>query len=115
MTGGDLWFLLRYAMFSFWLHLLHLFLSFKPSLCRSSDLESEQCEPTENSFVMKDVVLDSSAISSEKEQNNKNISQPLYENQEIRRTSVGRPMRKAAEKVSSYKETPLNIKMRRED
>lgn len=78
-------------------------------------MESEQCEPTENSFVMKDVVLDSSAISSEKEQNNKNISQPLYENQEIRRTSVGRPMRKAAEKVSSYKETPLNIKMRRED
>ncbi|KAH7691977.1 Shugoshin C-terminal protein [Dioscorea alata] len=82
---------------------------------RSSDLESEQCEPTENSFVMKDVVLDSSAISSEKEQNNKNISQPLYENQEIRRTSVGRPMRKAAKKVSSYKEIPLNIKMRRED
>ena len=76
---------------------------------------TEQCEPTEDSFVMKDVVLDSSVISSEKEQSKKNNSQPPYENQEIRRTSVGRPMRKAAEKVSSYKEIPLNIKMRRED
>lgn len=31
-----------------------------------------------------------------------------------RRYSVGRPMRRAAEKVNSYKETPLNVKMRRQ-
>ncbi|XP_072987984.1 uncharacterized protein [Typha latifolia] len=30
-----------------------------------------------------------------------------------RRSSLGRPLRKAAEKVSSYKEIPVNIKMRR--
>lgn len=31
------------------------------------------------------------------------------------RTSIGRPLRKAAEKVQSYKEIPLNTKMRRND
>ncbi|XP_023550313.1 SHUGOSHIN 2-like isoform X3 [Cucurbita pepo subsp. pepo] len=33
--------------------------------------------------------------------------------QERRRTSVGRPLRRAAEKIQSYKEIPLNVKMRR--
>lgn len=33
--------------------------------------------------------------------------------QESRRSSVARPLRRAAEKVQSYKEIPLNIKMRR--
>ncbi|XP_022992970.1 SHUGOSHIN 2-like isoform X3 [Cucurbita maxima] len=33
--------------------------------------------------------------------------------QECRRTSVGRPLRRAAEKIQSYKEIPLNVKMRR--
>lgn len=33
--------------------------------------------------------------------------------QELRRTLVGRPMRRAAEKVCSYKEVPINVKMRR--
>ncbi|KAE8722780.1 hypothetical protein F3Y22_tig00013680pilonHSYRG00111 [Hibiscus syriacus] len=31
------------------------------------------------------------------------------------RCSIGRPLRKAAEKVQSYKECPLNVKMRRTD
>lgn len=35
------------------------------------------------------------------------------EGQELRRSSVGRPLRRAAVKVQSYKEIPLNIKMRR--
>lgn len=30
-----------------------------------------------------------------------------------KRSSMGRPLRRAAEKVQSYKEIPLNIKMRR--
>ncbi|KAJ0963633.1 hypothetical protein J5N97_028755 [Dioscorea zingiberensis] len=94
----------------------------KDDRCR--DLESKQREPTEDSFAMKDVILDSSAHSSanacmkseisEKKQHNMNVSQSC-ENQEIQRTSVGRPKRMAAEKVSSYKEIPLNIKMRRVD
>ncbi|XWS56379.1 hypothetical protein CRYUN_Cryun09bG0080800 [Craigia yunnanensis] len=40
---------------------------------------------------------------------------PRNEAEEIRRTSVGRPLRRAAEKVQSYKEIPLNAKMRREE
>jgi hypothetical protein len=35
------------------------------------------------------------------------------EAQEIRRSSVGRPLRRAAEKIQSYKEIPINLKMRR--
>lgn len=35
------------------------------------------------------------------------------EPQGSQRMSFGRPSRKAAEKIQSYKETPLNIKMRR--
>ncbi|VFQ96556.1 unnamed protein product [Cuscuta campestris] len=35
--------------------------------------------------------------------------------QQPNRTSIGRPLRKAAEKVQSYKETPINVKMRRTD
>ncbi|XAR59699.1 hypothetical protein NMG60_11015630 [Bertholletia excelsa] len=34
---------------------------------------------------------------------------------ESQRTSLGRPLRKAVEKVHSYKEIPLNIKMRRSE
>lgn len=42
-------------------------------------------------------------------------STPQCQVQELRRSSIGRPLRKAAEKVSSYKEKPVNIKMRRAD
>lgn len=35
------------------------------------------------------------------------------EAQEIRRSSVGRPLRRAAEKIQSYKEISINVKMRR--
>ena len=38
---------------------------------------------------------------------------PQHQNQGARRSSLGRPMRSAAVKVNSYKEVPLNIKMRR--
>ncbi|XP_057781851.1 shugoshin-1-like [Salvia miltiorrhiza] len=37
----------------------------------------------------------------------------MLENVEAPRTSISRPSRKAVEKVQSYKERPLNIKMRR--
>ncbi|XP_062156453.1 SHUGOSHIN 2 isoform X2 [Alnus glutinosa] len=36
------------------------------------------------------------------------------EAQEIRRSSVGRPLRRAAEKIQSYKEISINVKMRRQ-
>lgn len=35
------------------------------------------------------------------------------EGQVSQRSSIGRPLRKAAEKVQSYKEAPIKIKMRR--
>ncbi|KAK6926713.1 Shugoshin, C-terminal [Dillenia turbinata] len=38
-----------------------------------------------------------------------------YELQEPRKTSIGRPLRGAVEKVHSYKEAPLNTKMRRKE
>lgn len=38
---------------------------------------------------------------------------PLYHVQELRRSSIGRPLRRAAEKVSSYEETSLKVKIRR--
>nr|XP_048326929.1 SHUGOSHIN 2 isoform X6 [Ziziphus jujuba var. spinosa] len=38
---------------------------------------------------------------------------PIPVTQEFRRSSVGRPSRRAAEKVTSYKEIPINVKMRR--
>ncbi|XP_021295785.1 SHUGOSHIN 2 isoform X2 [Herrania umbratica] len=38
---------------------------------------------------------------------------PRNEAQELRRISVGRPLRRAVEKVQSYKEIPVNVKMRR--
>lgn len=34
---------------------------------------------------------------------------------EFRRSSIGRPLRRAAEKVQSYKEIPINVKMRRSE
>ncbi|XP_057979251.1 SHUGOSHIN 2 isoform X1 [Malania oleifera] len=40
---------------------------------------------------------------------------PRYEAQEFRRSSIGRPSRRAAERVQSYKEVPLNVKMRRSE
>lgn len=33
--------------------------------------------------------------------------------QDLERLSIGRPSRQVAKKVSSYKEVPLNVKMRR--
>ncbi|WCJ41588.1 Shugoshin C terminus [Euphorbia peplus] len=42
------------------------------------------------------------------------VEEAEFERNEAQRSSVGRPVRRAVEKVQSYKEIPLNIKMRRE-
>lgn len=43
---------------------------------------------------------------------------PMHESEEkkiaSKRSSVGRPLRRAAEKVQTYKEVPINVKMRRD-
>ena len=38
----------------------------------------------------------------------------IFEPQETRRSSVGRPLRRTVEKIVSYKEVPVNRKMRRD-
>lgn len=87
-------------------------------------------EPKENLFELEDInysvkqlaesplhkesVICESKPSIKKEQNYDNYARK-YDPLELRRNSIGRPARKAAVKVQSYKEVPLNIKMRRSE
>ncbi|PSR95220.1 Shugoshin-1 like [Actinidia chinensis var. chinensis] len=75
---------------------------------QSARYNSQANKPTENLFEIGDVnyLVPSSSI--KKEKNGENCTPARSQ-----RISLGRPLRKAAEKVQSYKETPLNIKMRR--
>ncbi|XP_039060179.1 SHUGOSHIN 2-like isoform X2 [Hibiscus syriacus] len=57
---------------------------------------------------------DDSSIKSEHEEGNMTVSSRT-EAQELRRVSAGRPLRRAVEKVQSYKEMKLNVKMRRQE
>ncbi|KAG1354848.1 shugoshin-1 [Cocos nucifera] len=104
---------------------------------RSSNPKAELCEPTEELFEIEDikfpirslvneeisVQLDSSSAKPTsiaipnpvKVEVQEERSSPRDQNQGSRRSSIGRPMRRAVEKVSSYKEVPLNVKMRRDD
>ncbi|KAK6271056.1 hypothetical protein POUND7_008154, partial [Theobroma cacao] len=56
-----------------------------------------------------------SSHSSVKKEHEEGSITPRNEAQELRRISVGRPLRRAVEKVQSYKEIPVNVKMRREE
>ncbi|KAK6234621.1 hypothetical protein SCA6_009958 [Theobroma cacao] len=94
---------------------------------QSARFKSQEREPTKNLFEIEDVnyaaaqQLDTpmheddptpslvSSITKEEACN------PMTGKQILKRPSFGRPLRKAAEKVQSYKEVPLNVKMRRED
>ncbi|XP_031736418.1 SHUGOSHIN 2 isoform X2 [Cucumis sativus] len=76
-------------------------------------LEIENSNSTSTAFPCKETkceVVPTSSVGKEDYDNSIDIS----EVQECRRTSVGRPSRRAAEKVISYKEIPLNVKMRRQ-
>ncbi|XP_039003512.1 SHUGOSHIN 1-like isoform X3 [Hibiscus syriacus] len=55
-----------------------------------------------------------SSDSSVKKEPDEECMIPGNEAQELRRASTGRPLRRAAEKVQSYKEMKVNVKMRRE-
>ncbi|CAL0321216.1 unnamed protein product [Lupinus luteus] len=90
---------------------------------QSARFKPENVEPTEDSFEIDDAKFVISRLCddmSEKsdpttssltsgEENNACKSDPW----EIRRSSVGRPMRQSVVKIQSYKEVPLNVKMRR--
>ncbi|GMJ14395.1 SHUGOSHIN 1 [Hibiscus trionum] len=57
---------------------------------------------------------DESSVKSEHDNGNMTVSSRI-EAQELRRVSAGRPLRRAVEKVQSYKEMKLNVKMRRKE
>ncbi|XP_019459513.1 PREDICTED: shugoshin-1-like isoform X2 [Lupinus angustifolius] len=90
---------------------------------QSARFKPENLEPTEDSFKIDDAKFAISHLCddmSEKsgpttssltsgEVNNACKSDPW----EIRRSSVGRPVRQSVVKIQSYKEVPLNVKMRR--
>lgn len=64
----------------------------------------------EKLFEIEDIKL----IAGEKEKNSP--SSPRSEEvSALQRTSIGRPLRRAAEKIRSYKESRLNIKLRRQE
>lgn len=91
----------------------------------SSRFKTENSEPIEDVFEIDDqkfpvfplcddkvvtsVPITSSATFEQESKGRKNASEVL----ESRRSSVGRPLRRAAEKVETYKEISLKVKMRR--
>nr|BAD36062.1 hypothetical protein [Oryza sativa Japonica Group] len=96
----------------------------KLSRRKSSRLDPGPWEVTNGTFeiVQEDTVAPSAPSSSNAlieqtkndMQNDRSCSTKPSDEQVIgRRSSVGRPSRRAAEKIVSYKEVPLNIKMRR--
>uniref|UniRef100_A0A6N2KQS5 Shugoshin C-terminal domain-containing protein n=1 Tax=Salix viminalis TaxID=40686 RepID=A0A6N2KQS5_SALVM len=90
---------------------------------RQSATRSQEREPAENLFEIEDVKfpVSNSRDKSMKENGltppssitKEEICEPRNEAQGSHRSSIGRPSRKAAEKVQSYKEVPINVKMRR--
>ncbi|KAM3692719.1 hypothetical protein ACB098_08G108500 [Castanea mollissima] len=93
---------------------------------QSARFKSQEREPTENLFEIEDakfLVSQSHENSIQEEPVPLNSSfkneeegdhcVPRNEAQASLRSSIGRPLRKAAEKVQSYKEVPLKCKLRR--
>lgn len=82
---------------------------------QSARFTSEEHKLKENLFVIKDLKMhedcDATSKGNIEQEHDKCGSKP--EPQNLQRMSLGRPSRRAAEKVQSYKEVPLNIKMRR--
>lgn len=88
--------------------------------------QQQQQDTTENLFEIADMKLSPPPDSETSDVHHMHIDaaaspsttglKPAKDNDNKDRTSIsGRPLRKAAEKVHSYKEIPLNSKMRRKD
>lgn len=95
----------------------------KRQSARSKSVEPEQTEDLFEIYdakfpvspLLDDSVHETSQMASSlsiKKEDEGNTAHSL-EAQEIRRSSVGRPLRRAAEKIQSYKEISINVKMRR--
>lgn len=103
-------------------------------------MNAEHCEPCEELFEIEDIKFPIRSLTSDpmhedsSAQLDPSSAQPTSDaimnpvkveleeekssskdwHQGSRRSSLGRPMRRAAEKVGSYKEVPLNVKMSRD-
>ncbi|XP_057954638.1 SHUGOSHIN 2 isoform X1 [Malania oleifera] len=102
----------------------------RPCLRRqSARFESQQHEPSEKLFEIEDVKFPAGhqiknamhkdgstqlGSSIKKEERDKSCAR-RSETRESQRSSIGRPLRQAVGKVQSYKEIPVNIKMRRSE
>ncbi|XP_057424496.1 SHUGOSHIN 1 [Lotus japonicus] len=89
---------------------------------QSSMFKPENLEPTEDFFEVDDAkfpVLCATDMSEQSHPTTSSVTSGqenntcVYDPREIRRSSVGRPSRRSAVKVVSYKEIPVNVKMRR--
>lgn len=87
---------------------------------RSARFASQEREPAENLFEIEEAKypisrpLESGPSSSNPSSVKENdVPSRADELEAQKRSSIARPLRRAAEKVQSYKEPPLNIKMRR--
>jgi hypothetical protein len=95
---------------------------YRHSLRRQSALfKPENPEPSEDFFDVDDPKFEVSNICDDISESLPTASSATSENnacapgpQEVRRSSIGRPLRRSAVKVVSYKEVPLNVKMRRD-
>ncbi|PKU78071.1 Shugoshin-1 [Dendrobium catenatum] len=100
----------------------------KPALRRKSIiLKAESCLPTEDLFEIEDTKFpmcsgDNKGGSSLQLKPSAPTTKPVKVEEEevqltssLKRTSLGRPLRRAAEKVNCYKEMPLNAKLRRSE
>lgn len=81
---------------------------------RSSIFKPEEPKPKEEDMFEMTDTAKSSECSSSFNIKEGSVNQGLNSN-EIRRSSIARPMRLAAKKILSYKEIPLTVKMRRPD
>ncbi|KDP37449.1 hypothetical protein JCGZ_08290 [Jatropha curcas] len=83
---------------------------------QSARFKSQEREPKENLFEIEDLKFSISQSVDNPIQEDGLKKETLCElRNEAPRSSFGRPVRRAAEKVQSYKELPLNVKMRREE
>ncbi|KAJ1435793.1 Shugoshin, C-terminal [Sesbania bispinosa] len=90
---------------------------------QSARFRPENPEPTEDFFVIDDSKFEISHLCDDKSEKSRPTASSvtsgqennacMFDPQENRRSSVGRPLRRTVEKVQSYKEIPLNVKMRR--
>lgn len=91
---------------------------------QSARFKSQERAPTENLFEIEDSKLpatqplddpmhEDNSIQAGSSTANEEFSSSRNEARLSQRSSMGRPSRKAAEKVQSYKELPLKVKMRK--